>query len=273
MATQTGVVTYRGKLGKTVGYKHRKKQCCRSLPEKVNRSIPTQLSATDFGTASKAGKLARRAIQQELDIRRDPELTNRMNKEMLQVIYAGDQQRGARYIQRDELPLLTGFRFNSTTNLGRLLSFTPTVVQDAKGNLRIALPALTPGDIRHSRNTSHIEIKAIAVGINFNENTYQPAVSDKILIDLSQPGPATELILPFKAGDDETVVVLQVRAFSEVNGQLYVVDNLKYFAADIIDIIPSLIPECPATVHNSQPEKKALFQLHTDSTYNTPQRE
>lgn len=272
MATQSGVLTYKGKLGKTVGYKHRKKHCTRSMPENVNRSIPTQLSATDFGTASKAGKLVRQAIQQELDIRYDPELTNRLNKDMLQVLYAGNQQRGARYVQRDELSFLTGFRFNDTTGLERLLSFTPAVVQDGR-NLRIALPALTARDVRHSPNTTHIEIKAIAAGVNFNENSYQPAVSDNVLIDLRNPGSATALVLPFKAGKEETIVVLQVRAFSELNGELYVVDNLKYFAADIIDIIPSLLMECPATVHNSQPEKKQLFQLHTGSTWFTPQRE
>jgi hypothetical protein len=243
------------------------------MPEKVNRSIPTQLSATDFGTASKAGKLIRRAIRQGLDIRRDPELTNRLNKDMLQVLYAGDQQRGARDVQRDALPFIKGFRFNNTTGLERLLPFIPTVVQDARGNLRIAIPALTAGDIRHTRNTSHIEIKAIAAGINFNEDSYQAAVSDTVLIDLRQPGSATELLLPFKAGEEETIVVLQVRAFSEINGQLYLVDNLKYFAADIIDIIPSLLMECPAIVHHSQPEKKQIFQLHSDSTYFTPQRE
>lgn len=272
MATQTGVITHKGKLGKTVGYKYRNKYCVRSLPEEVNRSIATQESATDFGTASKAGQLVRHAIKQKLDIRHDPELTNRMNSQMMHVLYAGGQQRGSRFIQCDELSLLTGFRLNDTTGLERLLNFKPKVVQDGRV-LRIALPAITEKDIRHSRNTSHIEIKVIAAGINFNEDSYQPAVSGQVLIDLRQPASATELTLPFKAGEAETVVVLQVSAFTEVNGRLYLVDNLKYFAADIIDIIPSFKMECSATVHISQPEKKPLFQLHTESTYFMPQRE
>lgn len=270
MGKQTSIVKYTGKVGHMVGYYHKGKLCFRSLPEQVNRSQATKLSATDFGTASKAGKLVRCAIKQELGIRHDSDLTNRLNTSMLKVLYAGNQQRGARSIQRKHVAMLTGLKLNNATELGKLLPFTPKVVQDGN-SLRIAIPALTAEDILHARNTTHIEIKAIAAGVNFNEGNHQDAVSDKVMIDFRQPAVATELILPFKAGAAETIVVLQVKAFREEGGKLYASGNRKYFAADIIDIIPSFEATPERKEYNSLPEQKPLFIA--EGCYAVPQLE
>lgn len=271
MATQVGIMEFEGKLDKLIGYKRKGKRCVRRLPKHVRRSIATILSGTDFGTASKAAKLVRLVVLPALDIRADYTLTNRLNKEMLKVLYAGSRQRGGRSIQRTELSLLNGFRFNHTTGLDRLLPFPiPKVVQDGD-KLRIAIPAMDAKAIRHARNTTHIEIKAIAAGVNFNGSDREKAVSDKILFDFRQPVEATELMLPFKAGEAETMVVLQVRAFSEWNGELYALDNLKYFAADIIDVIPSLLPMQAQCKTNA--EQPSISLQHTDKTYTVPQRE
>lgn len=265
MSKNTGLLRMTGKIGEYVGYYRDGKQYFRSMPEQVRRSKATQLSAKDFGTASKASKLIRHGLRAELNIHHDNGMHNRLNTDMLNILYAGSQQRGSRSFQRNKLSMLTGMQFNEKTELSRLLPFTPKVVQDGN-SLRIAIPALGADDIRHARNTTHIEIKAIAIGVNFNENARQDAVSDKVLIDFRCPATATELILPFKAGEEETIVVLQVRAFSELDGKLYALGNRKFFAADIIDIIPSLSAMSNIT-YNSQPELKPLPQPLSDVHY------
>lgn len=257
MGKQTGIARYTGKVGNMIGYYHKGKLCFRSLPEFVNRSEATKSAATDFGTASKAGKLVRYALKPELSIRHDSDLTNRLNTSLLQVLYAGSQQRGGRRITRRNLDLLTGFKLNEATELGRLLPFKPRVVQNGN-SLRIAIPALEARSIHHARNTTHVEIKAIAVGLHFNEGDYQQATSDKVMIDLRKPTEATELKLPFKAGDAETIVVLQVKAFSEEGGRMYEAGNRKFFAADIIDIIPSLPEEVTLPVYNLEREQQRV---------------
>jgi len=258
MGKQTSIVRYTGKVGDLIGYYHKGKLCFRSRPASVNRSEATKLSATDFGTASKAGKLLRQALKQELSIRHDGDLTNRLNTSMLQVLYTGNQQKGGRRILRKNLEMLAGFKLNQNTELGRLLPFKPVVVQD-RHSLRIAIPALEARSILHAKNTTHVEIKAIAAGLNFNEGDYEQAASAKVLIDLRKPAEATELVLPFKAGDNETIVVLQVKAFSEEGGRLYESGNRKYFAADIIDIIPSLQEESILPTYNAEREQKPVF--------------
>lgn len=270
MGKQVSIVRYTGKVDKMVGYYHKGKLCVRKLPEKVNRSEATKLSATDFGTASKAGKLVRSALKQELSIRHDNDLTNRLNASLLKVLYAGQQQPGTRSIESKPLAMLAGLRLNNFTELGKLLPFTPKVVQDGN-SLRIAIPALTAADILHAKNTTHIEIKVIAAGIHFSEEQYQDAVSDKVLIDLQKPAAATELVLPFKAGDAETIVVLQVKAFSERDGQLLASGNRKYFAADIIDIIPSLAAQPVLITYNSERELQPLLKSY--NVYTMPQIE
>jgi len=273
MAFQTGIIKVKGKIGDGVGYDREGKKCFRSLAEEVNRSEATIEASTDFGTASKAGKLVRRAVGQGLNIRTDSELTNRMNKTLLKALYAGSKQRGSRSFKREELTLLTGFRFNDNTELSKLLNFQPKVVQH-KESLRIALPALTAQDVLHAKNTTHIEIKAIAVGVNFSKGTYQDAVTDKVMIDFRKPAQAGELVLPFKAGEEETIVTLQITAYREEGGKMYKRDNVKFFAADIIDVIPSLPQgEEESIVHHSQVQKKPLFQLHGDHTLAVPQKE
>jgi hypothetical protein len=250
-----------GKIGEYVGYYRNGKQYFRTMPKQVRRSKATQLSAIDFGTASKAGKLVRQGLRTELNIRHDDGMINRLNADMLRVLYAGSQQRGSRSFQRNKLSMLTGIRFNERTELSRLITFTPKVVQD-RNSLRIAIPALGANNIRHARNTTHIEIKAIALGVNFNEGGYQEAAADKVLIDFRKPAAAAELVLPFIAGEEETIVVLQVRAFSEEGGKLYALGNRKYFAADIIDIIPSLPAGRASVSYNDQPVLKPVTQLH-----------
>lgn len=262
MGKQTNIVRFTGKVGNVVGYYHKGKLCFRSLPEQVNISEATKLSATDFGTASKAGKLLRYALKPELNIRHDSDLTNRLNVSLLNVLYAGDQQRGSRRILRKNLDVLAGFKLNNATELEKLLPFKPQVVQD-RNSLRIAIPAIAAGNILHAKNTTHVEIKAIAVGLNFNAGEHQQAISDKVLIDLRKPAEATELVLPFKAGEDETIVVMQVKAFREEGGKMYALGNRKFFAADIIDIIPSLPEESPLKVYNSEQEQQPVFMYQS----------
>ena len=271
MASQVGIFKFKGKLDNVIGYDRKGKRCYRRLPKHVRRSIATILSGTDFGTASKAGKLIRSAFVPALDIRLDHTLTNRLNKVMLKVLYGGSNERGSRRVQNKALELMKGFQFNQATGLDRLLPFPiPKVVQEGD-KLRIAIPAMEANAIRHAPNTTHIEIKAIAAGVNFNGGDQQQAVADKVLFKLNQPAPATELILPFKAGEAETIVVLQVRSFTEYNGVLMASGNKKYFAADVIDVIPSLSEkEATTPAHAAE---SSLFLLHTGKTCVAPQRE
>lgn len=271
MATQAGILKFNGKLDEVIGYDRKGKRCYRRLPKHVRRSIATILSGTDFGTASKAGKLVRRAILPALDIRLDHTLTNRLNREMLRVLYAGSAERGRRSIRNTALELLKGFQFNKYTGLGRLLPFIPEVVQDGD-KLRIAIPAMEAKAICHAKNTTHIEIKAIAAGVNFQQEAHQ-AVADSVMFRINEPQPATALVLPFKAreaGEAETIVVLQVRAFSEDNGILYASGNRKYCAADIIDVIPSLPEENAQKVYADAPSSDLP---HSDKTVAAVQRE
>ncbi|SIN71318.1 hypothetical protein [Chitinophaga niabensis] len=226
MALQQGPNYFIGKLGNQIGYKVGDQYFVRSMPEKVNRSKATKQAALDFGIASKTGRLVRHAILDELDIPPDGTVTNRLNKTLAPVI------------KLDHFSTrLEGFSFNTHTPLDKLLKKPPKLRKNANGTFLLQVP---PQDIPQSRNTTHIEIKAIAVSINFSKNKYSRLKGETLLIDLQTPFTGAALNLPAPE-NDTTLYILQVRSLELVNRKYYDVQNRKYYAAEIIAVVPERI--------------------------------
>lgn len=254
MAVQTGIILFTGKLGNVVGYTlpGSDEHFLRSMPEHVERSYATKRSAMDFGKASKGGRLLRSALLGELEIPKDGKLVNRINKALLAILKAdGNHLPGQRSILPRNLPALTGFNLNKDTNLDQLLTFRPVLTRDASGNIHLTVNP----SAKKTKNTTHIEIKAIVTGVDFAKGKHTPATSESILIDVKAPPENVELILPY-TGKEVAFVVLQVIPFQMVNGELSLLEDLKYLAADIIGV---LMPEKELSVEvNYKPTRRSV---------------
>lgn len=239
MATQTGLFPFTGRVGNVIGYRRNGKYFFRSMPEKVNRSEASRRAAKDFGIASRNGSLIRHAFKNELDIRCNGTLTNRLNKALIQKSTA-----------------IEGFRFNQHTSLHALLPHPPAIRKE-KGQFHVHIPAQ---EILHSTKATHIRVKAIIAEIDFTKGIIITTASVMHLANIRGPFAGAELTLPC-TGKGTAVILLQVHECQEENGQLQVLGNRKYYAADILSVVsplPAVSPAVPKPPANRKPVIKRL---------------
>jgi hypothetical protein len=228
MALQTGLFKFTGQLDNVIGYRRNGKYFLRSAPEKVRQTAATKRAARSFGIASHKGKLLRRALLPQLDMRYDGTLVNRLNKLFIQ---AG----------RDHFPNLQGFHFNKHTGLEKLFLLPP--VFTTNGTLHIPAQELLP-----QGKATHIELRLMATRISFAENCVISTEAATAIINLNEPFNGMALSVPTD-GKGALIVVLQYRSYTVCNGHFSLSRDRRYMAADVITIsIPAekeLIPKAP----------------------------
>lgn len=236
MPEQQGPVYFSGKLGNIVGYSRNGKHYYRSLPQHVEISNAAKLSSTDFGTASKAGKLIRTAIKPHLDIRSDGQHCNRLNKLLLKVLYAGGEPSGSRRFHALNLPGLTGHQFNALSRIGNIIK--TEVVYDGQHHFHLNFPMHHFQNIKHAIKATHIEIKVIPVMVDFITNRHHISGTDQVFVDLMAPTSPAISFLYIQPLWAETIIIIQIKAFVNKKGVLKPSNNIKYQAAEIINVVP-----------------------------------
>ncbi|KAA2238895.1 hypothetical protein F0L74_22025 [Chitinophaga agrisoli] len=265
MAKQSGIIKFTGKLGDFTGYRRNKDHIIRRRPEYVHQTAATRQAAHAFGIISRKGKLIRQAIVPLLDTRSDGTLVNRLNRAMILAAkeppvspsYTPANDRFAGHATADQLSQrlsqtlpnpehhqlqsLKGFRFNPHTGLEGILNQPATYTPE--GILQI--PAQL---VRMPQKATHMEVHAIAVRINFAERciTGIDESLEVIQLDTSCKGqdqPFNGLDLPLSVpGKGTLFVVLQLRACTSCNGEVYPFHDRRYMAADIVTVIPPVVP-------------------------------
>ncbi|PWV56225.1 hypothetical protein [Chitinophaga sp. S165] len=163
MPKQQSIILLSGRMGDQVFYhkkdkRGRKKYYVRRAPEVVRQSTATKKTATDFGTASKASRLIRQALNAYTCQYKDETLHYRLNALLGKIIRLDtDRPAGQKRLLPEHMSLLTGFRFNSETRVPKM-----------------------------DRMTVKENTKLIAVSVNFEKGTTLVRVSEAITAE--QPG-------------------------------------------------------------------------------------
>lgn len=254
MGKQTGLITFTGKLGKLIGYEVDGVPLVRSMPDHVERSYATKRSAMDFGTASKAGRVLRRALLGELELPKDGKLVNRINQVLLEIVKADAHHfPGQRNIQARHLSALKGFNLNEATKLDQLLTFQPVLTKN-DNSIRVSVRP----SFKKAPGTTHIEIKAVVTEVDLAKRKHASPVSESILIDLKAVPDHVDLVLPYSR-KEISFVVLQVLPFQMVNRELTLLEDVQYLAADIIGV---LLPEKDLSVEaDHKPAKRIRLSV------------
>jgi hypothetical protein len=240
MAKQSCILKYSGKLGNQVGYRRGKHYFIRQAPAVVKQTAATKKAAADFGTASKGSRIIRHALQESLQYCYDSSLNIRLNKVLGEIVRADTQHPvGQRILTADHMKQLQGFQFNGDTRLGQFLTATPAVEMEDTHSISISLPEILSKHTKAFRGVTHLSIKAIALSVNFAAETTQQVISETIVIKRQEEPLPARLTLNTNR-DDTTLVMLEIRAFYEVNGKRYLAQDKQLHALDVIAVLPPI---------------------------------
>lgn len=241
MARQTGILPISGKIGDKIYYARKDKRgkthyFVRNAPDEVKQTAATKSAASDFGTASHCAKLIRYALREYTQHYDSGTLINSLNKAVGEVVRAdGSHKAGHRKVVGKNMPLLEGFHFNHETNIERLLNETP-VIENGNDQITISLPEISFSRSKAFSGITHLSIKAIALSVNFADQTSTQIASEAVIIKRNEK---RQLTFTLNTNNkDITCILLQVQSYYEVNGQLHICQNRAASALDIISVIP-----------------------------------
>ncbi|SFD85564.1 hypothetical protein SAMN05518672_103534 [Chitinophaga sp. CF118] len=234
MARQESLLKFTGKLGNVIGYRNKKEYLLRSASATVRQTSATKRAAKDFGIASKAGRLIRHTLSEHLQHSYDSSLTNRLNKVLGEIVRADDSHKaGLRVPTAANMQSLRSFQFNSHASIQHLLAGTPVIENNDDGGIGISFPETA---INNNKGT-HIIIKAIALSVNFAQQTTRQLVSETVVIRCGEKQILPTLTLNPER-KDLTLILLEVQSCYEVNGELHLCQNKKGSALDVIAVLP-----------------------------------
>lgn len=246
MPRQNSLIKISGKMGDLIHYyrkdkKGRKDYLVRRAPLTVNQTPATKRAAIDFGTASKSSSLIRNALHEYTQLCYDNTLHYRLNEKMGEVVRADiNHPSGQRVLTAANLKSLQGFRFNNAAGI----QYNPVIEQNDTNNIHISFP----DTFSNKSNTTHTTIRAIALFVNVGKNTTQKVESNTVV--LKQGEKAAPLIMNINRRN-LTLIILEIQSWYEVNGQLYLSQNSKVHALDIIAVLAPV--EAP-----KEPKRKYL---------------
>jgi hypothetical protein len=243
MGKQTGILLYSGKLGDQVGYyrknkKGKKEWWTRHAPQNVRQTAATRSAASDFGTASKCSRLVRHALRPWLQYYSCHFDHNRLNKVFIDIVKADKARKtGFKIPTHHNLQSLCGFHFNTDRSIQQYLTVHPAVARDNSNTITVSIPGLHISNTKTHKGITHISVKAIALPLNFKQDSTTPVTTETVTIKRSDAHQAITLTLP--ATNEQTLILLEIQGACEINGRMEISANTQTAAMDIIAVLPA----------------------------------
>jgi hypothetical protein len=241
MAKQSCILKYSGKLGDQIGYRRGKHYFMRQAPTVVRQTTATKKAAADFGTASKGSRIIRHALRDSLQHCYDPTLNVRLNKVLGEIVRADVQHAaGQRTLTGENMTYLQGFQVNGATGLHQLLTNTPAVETDDPHSVGISLSDIGFRQIKALQGITHLSIRAIALSVDFKTGTTRQVTSETIVVKRGERPLPDSLTLNVDR-EHLTLMLFEIHAFYELNGQLYPSQNKHTHALDVLTVLPPIV--------------------------------
>lgn len=191
----------------------------------------TQEHIAEFGRAVKAGQLLRKALLEAITGAIDRHSSNRLLRQLLQVIQSDQQNpRGERILSHEGIVALNKFNFNAAGSLDSVLKVELSAMVDAlTGECRLTIPPYDPEMvIKWNPNATHYRAKLVAAAINFEEGRYESvaATSPYFLLNTRQESEQLELAATLSPGISAPIfLALTMEYFQEASGEKYPLKN------------------------------------------------
>lgn len=198
-------------------------------------SEASKRTSLEFGTASRAGRLIRLALQPMIQRMREKKFTNKLNKKLVEVISTAPGEKGSRRLALGDLALLKGLQLNSYTRFDKLFKTSPTVTIDDIGMLTITLPECKREKVMPKRpvNASEAIIRLLICALDLETGNGKVATAADLVLDLSEPF-IGESTIEFPIDQlEERIIITGISLFFSRKGIESA--NRAYFAAEICD--------------------------------------
>ncbi len=236
-ARQAGIVSIRGSIGDLTFYKTQDGYLVKGkggVDRARIKSDPvfqaSRDSGAEFGRASSAGSLLRKAFRPLLELAADNRVISKLTKEMIGVIRADKlNKRGERNFSDGNPKLIEGFDFNNRALLGTILQVSYDAEIDREsGKAVVSLPEFVPDrDVLVPPGATHLKFVSAGAEVNFKGKKYNTVVSESKLIRTgSQSEKCIELVSVLPAGSILPLfLVFGVEFYQEVNGKVYLLKD------------------------------------------------
>lgn len=230
----------KGQLGNLVNRKVGDKNVVQTKPsDKMRQTIWTEAAASDFGTASAAGAIIRRAFNAVHQKLHDSEMHNRLVKRMQRVLLGnGKHNPGDQRVSQGNIQRLVDFQFNKNCHIYDYLYFDTTVNFATTGAISIHIPELKGDENFYwPKSCSHIVLKIEIVSLSFDKRQAQTIVSHEIELTRYSSERHEAKTLTFGSADkdyDTILVSLSTLYLDKRNSYAFLLNSIDLNPAGII---------------------------------------
>ena len=250
MARQKGLLKIDGTIGGMTFYRTKDgsivKEQLQSTKTKFDSSSSyqrTRENAQEFGMAATSGKMLRDAIRSFMANATDSRMTSRLTQAMSYILKEDTTSaRGSRSVAKglttvNGKAFLRNFNFNNNAILGSVV-FKRIILNTVTGEMLFT--NLDPvNEIVFPQGATHVTFKNAFMSIDFN--TGEAFVEYSSDYNLSLKEAAKDLLLETNAIPKthpgmNTIYLVAVEFFQEVNGKQYALKNGSYNCLEIVDV-------------------------------------
>ncbi|MDR2275272.1 MAG: hypothetical protein LBF27_30450 [Sphingobacterium sp.] len=230
----------KGQIGNLVNRKVGDKNVVQTKSsDKMRQTIWTEAAASDFGAASAAGAIIRRAFNTVHQKIHDSGMHNRLVKRMQRVLLGnGKHNPGNQRISEGNIQRLVGFQFNKNCHIYDYLYFDTNVTFTASGTTSVHLPELkTQRNFYWPKTCSHIILKIKIVGLSFDKRQVRTIGSQEIELTRYDNQQHEAMTLTFDSPDkdyDTILVSLSTLYLDKRNSYAFLLNSIDLNPAGII---------------------------------------
>ncbi|MES2329893.1 MAG: hypothetical protein V4539_09840 [Bacteroidota bacterium] len=209
MAIQRGLITLSGKMDDQIYFRRDGKNLARSAPAEVQISESSKKSGTEFGRASKAASVVRRAFLSIVGHIADRAFNQRLRSSFVKVINSAYcKPKGEREVTDGDLALLKGFQINRYTPLQNIFSIEPRIEINPDTAISITFPKFRLEGIVTAPPEAVFLVVQLGCSVgDFSENGLSARIR-VLQIDLRRPYfPTSKLVVPDGAVDDQALLI------------------------------------------------------------------
>ncbi len=247
MARQRGPLKVQGTLGDINFYKSQDGYLIREKGGVSGKRIKkdpvfqrTRENGMEFGSAARAGKLLRMAVQQLL-LHADNRVVSRLHQQMMRVLHADPSSaRGQRNVVDGDVNLLHHFEFNNRSPLSATF-FAPYsgTIDRVLGTITLEVPAFVPVEmILAPGGATHYKIISAGAEIDFTERTFiVDTLESTVLPWDGVPTVALHHSLQVTAASTHPLfLAFSIVFYQEINGEMYLLQDGVFSSTAVVKV-------------------------------------